>query len=62
MKSRLFNRLEQAIEKMINDAAEDGNYWDGLIHPSLSKEMATAAAQVFDAAMNGQAYAEKEKG
>jgi len=52
--------LEKAIDKVIEAYCEKG-YWTGYIHPQLARQMAIAAATVFDAAMDGQDYAEQEK-
>jgi hypothetical protein len=59
MNSRLLARLEKAIDKVIQDSAEDC-FWDQYIHDELPRQMADAAASVFDASMHGQAYAAKE--
>ncbi len=59
MNAKLFYLLAKAIDDVIEGNCED-DLWDGYIHETLTKEMAIAAAQVFDASMNGQAYAEKE--
>lgn len=59
MNAKLFYLLNKAIQDVIYQNCED-DLWDGYIHPTLAKEMATAAAQVFDASMAGQAYAKTE--
>jgi len=60
MNSQMLADLEKAIDKVIEAYAEEG-YWDGYIHPQLSRQMTNAAAMVFDATMDGQEYAEREK-
>jgi len=60
MNSKLLFLLEEAIETLMNEQAEK-DFWDGYIHNTLYKEMATAAAMVFDASMNGQEFAERER-
>ena len=59
MKTILFQQIEAAIGEVIGENCED-DLWDGYIHNALYNQMAVAAAAVFDAAMDGQAYAKKE--
>ena len=60
MNTKLKLAVEEAIDKAIQDNAEN-NMWDGYIHPDLSKQMANAAEQVFDASMTGQEFAKSEE-
>ena len=60
MNTKLKLAIEQAIDNVLDKNAEE-NLWDGYIHPELSKQMATAAEQVFDATMQGQEFAQNEK-
>lgn len=61
MQTEMFLRLERAIGKVIDHYSESP-LWDGLIEAELHRKMAQAAALVFDASMDGQAFAEKENG
>lgn len=63
MKTQLKLELEQAIDKVIQENCEDLTS-DGafFVHDTLADQMANAAEQVFDAAMEAQAYAEKGGG
>lgn len=55
MKTELKLRIEKAIDDAIQNSAEE-DLWDGFIHEKLSQQMANAAEQVFDAAMEAQEY------
>lgn len=54
-------KIEVAIQKALNDSAENGeDAWSHLIHPDLVKQMTNAAESVFDAAQSAQDYYEHE--
>lgn len=55
MKTELKLRIENAINKTIEEAA-DKNLWDGYIHDGLVNQMTNAAEQVFDSAMESQLF------
>lgn len=55
MKTELKSRIEKAIDDTIQNSAEE-DLWDGYIHDKLSQQMANAAEQVFDSAMEAQEY------
>ena len=55
MKAKVLWRLEKKINEFIEDVSQKGSY-DGYYHPELAEQMATAAAQVFDATFMAQAY------
>ena len=59
MNTKLKSKIEEAIEKTINDNCED-DFWDGYIHPELVQQMTNAAEQVFDATMKSQEFVEKQ--
>jgi hypothetical protein len=59
MNRELRIRLERAIEKVIENNAEEG-WWDGYIHEGLCQQMTAAAVAVFDASMDGQSYMKAE--
>lgn len=60
MNTRLKAKIEEAIDKVLQDTAED-SYWSYYIHDELVTQMTNAAEQVFDAAMKAQEYAEAQK-
>jgi hypothetical protein len=62
MKTALLAQLEKAIGDCLDKAAEQVDHWpdDGFFPPELPKRMAQAAALVFDANYDGQAFAEQE--
>jgi len=60
MNTRLKAKVEEAIDKVIQDASED-DCWSGWIHDELVAQMTNAAEQVFDSAMKAQEYAEEQK-
>jgi hypothetical protein len=60
MNATLLARIQDALDRVIEDSCED-DFWDEYLHPELTRQMADAAAAVFDASMAAQAYAEKEK-
>lgn len=53
--------IEKAINKVVEKHCEEP-LWDGCIHPKLIRQMTKAAAMIFDASMDGQEYAERERG
>lgn len=59
MNTKLKLAVEEAIDKAIQDNAEN-SLWDGYIHDNLTAQMADAAATVFDASMEGQAFSKSE--
>lgn len=59
MKTQLTLAIETAIEKIIDDNAED-DLWEGYIDPHLAHRMALAAELVFDSAMEAQAFAKEQ--
>lgn len=60
MKLELKLALEKAIDKTLNDCAED-QLWGRYIHPSLVSQMVNAAEAVFDSAQDAQDYFEQEE-
>ena len=61
MNTEIKAALEKAIDQTIEQFAED-SLWDGYIHNDLFRQMAEAAALVFDAAMEAQEFADRESG
>ena len=61
MRIQLFRQLEEAIERTI-EANADKDYWQQYAYDDLIKDMTKAAALVFDACMQGQDFAERERG
>lgn len=59
MKTELKARLERAIETCIEDCCEE-ELWSEYIHDNLYKQMASAAALVFDAAQEAQKFAKEQ--
>ena len=55
MDIQLKANISKAIDKAINEAADD-TPWDGYIHNELVAQMTNAAEQVFDAAMGAQVF------
>lgn len=48
--------IQEALNTIIDEAAEE-NYWeDYYIHPELINQMTEAACLVFDSAINGQKF------
>lgn len=62
MKISLLATLEAAITEWLTAAAESDDWPDAYVSDSLSTEMATAAAAVFDASANGQRFAKEQEG
>ena len=60
MDSHLFDSLEDAIEKWLNDHCEDDEWPNVFVYSNQSKDMAQAAALVFDASVKGQEFAKNE--
>ena len=60
MSTRLLSELEKKINEWITDNCEEDDWMDGLIHPSLEQQMASAAYAVFAASVDAQKYAEKQ--
>lgn len=61
MNTRLKASIEDAIQKVMNKAAEDdSSLWDHYIHPQLVKQMTNAAEVVFDSSADSQTYFEQE--
>ncbi len=58
MESHLFVSLEDAINKWMNDHCEDNEWPDAYIYDNQTKDMAQAAALVFDSNVKGQKYLE----
>lgn len=52
-------KLEQAIEKVINDNCEE-DYWQYYIHDELYRQMTNAAELVFDSAQDAQEFKSRE--
>jgi hypothetical protein len=59
MDTHLLSELEHCIEEFIEKNCEEG-YWTEMIHPQLIRQMARAAAIVFDSGQDGQTYARQE--
>lgn len=64
MKAHILISLEETINTWIDSWDDIGEPLTdfGYIHETLSKEMACAAANIFDASMRSQKYALKEEG
>ncbi len=60
MTTKLRASLESAISDWIDANCEDDGIPEGGFNPNLSEQMAAAAASVFDANFEGQAYAKRE--
>ena len=54
LKTELLAKLEQAIDRFIEENNEDRNFY---IYDTQVKDMANAAAAVYDASEKGQAFA-----
>ena len=64
MKVKDLSILEKNIQDAVNEIAEfdDGGHYKGYYHDQLTEQMALAAAQVFDACMTAQQFAEEQNG
>ena len=60
MKIILRLSLQRAMQHWIDSMCDTPDRPDGYIHPELNEQMAAAAEQVFDAAFDSQAFAQKE--
>ena len=58
MKSKLFAKLEEAIEKFVNENDEERDFY---IYDSQIEDMAKAAAAIYDATEKGQKFADNQK-
>ena len=58
MDSHLLVSLENTIEKWLNDHCEDDEWPNAFVYENQSKDMANAAALVFDASVKGQEFLE----
>jgi hypothetical protein len=57
MDTLLKAKIEAAIDKVINAAAEEDEVsWDNFIHSTLVKQMTNAAEAVFDSAQDAQKF------
>lgn len=50
------------MEKWLKETCEHDGRPDGYMHPQLNETMATAAAAVYDATFDAQAFAQQERG
>lgn len=59
MESHLFVSLEDVMEKWLNDHCEDYEWPTAYVYEYQNKDMAKAAALVFDASVKGQEFSER---
>ena len=62
MTNHLKATLKQVMEDWIEGEADHPDRPDGYIHDKLADQMASAAAAVYDANFDGQAFADREAG
>lgn len=61
MRTSLKLKLEQAIDKWMQDNCDDDDWPDMYVYGDLYVDMATAAEQVFDSSHKGQKFADNEQ-
>jgi hypothetical protein len=59
MNSQLFAEIEKAIERAVVSHGDEP-LWDCYIYETLFRDMAQAAAIVFDASASGQEFLKRE--
>ena len=57
MTTKLKLRIENAIDKVLEDASENSeDLWEWYPHSTIAKQMANAAECVFDSCQDGQKF------
>lgn len=60
MSTRLLAELEKKINEFITENCDQDDWMDGLVHPNLERQMASAAYSVFAASNDAQNYAKEQ--
>lgn len=60
MSTRLLAELEKKMNEFITENCDSDDWMDGLVHPALERQMASAAYSVFAASNDAQNYAKEQ--